>query len=67
VDKWSPVVKAWFPDGIGDPNLGLLKVQPTAIYYWDAETGKMVQFLKMAASVVSGKTLADGTEGKIQL
>lgn len=67
VDKWSPLVKAWFPDGIDDPNLGLLKVEPNNLYYWDAESGKMVQFLKMAASVVTGKTLADGTEGKLQL
>ena len=67
VDKWSPIVKAWFPDGIDDPHLGLLKVQPADIYYWDAETGKMVQFMKIAASVVSGKTLAGGAEGKIQL
>jgi general stress protein 26 len=67
VDKWSPIVKAWFPDGIDDPNLGLLKVRPTHVYYWDAETGKMVQFLKMAASVVTGSRLADGAEGKIEL
>ncbi|HEU0112439.1 MAG TPA: pyridoxamine 5'-phosphate oxidase family protein [Flavisolibacter sp.] len=67
VDKWSPVVKAWFPDGIDDPNLGLLKVEPRNIYYWDAEAGKMVQFLKIAASVVTGKTLAEGAQGKIQL
>jgi general stress protein 26 len=67
IDKWSPVVKAWFPDGIDDPNLGLLKVSPTQVYYWDAETGKMVQFLKMAASIVTGKTLADGAEGRLQL
>ena len=67
VDKWSPLVKAWFPDGIDDPNLGLLKVQPTQVYYWDAESGKMVQLLKMAASIVTGKTLAEGTEGRISL
>ena len=28
VDKWSPIVKAWFPDGVTDPNLALVKVQP---------------------------------------
>jgi len=67
VDKWSPIVKAWFPDGINDPNLGLLKVEPIAVYYWDAESGKMVQFFKIAASVVTGKTLAEGAQGKIQL
>ena len=67
VDKWSPIVKAWFPDGIDDPNLGLLKIQPQHVYYWDSETGKMVQFLKTAASIVTGKTLADGAEGKLEI
>jgi general stress protein 26 len=66
-DKWKTIVKAWFPNGADDPNLGLLKVVPANIYYWDAETGKMVAFLKMAASVVTGKTLADGAEGKLKV
>lgn len=67
VDKWSPIVKAWFPDGIDDPNLGLLKVSPQQVYYWSAEEGKMVHFLKIAASVVTGKKMAEGAEGKIEL
>ncbi len=64
-EKWSPIVKAWFPDGVDDPNLALLKVQPRDMYYWDAETGKMIAFLKIAASVVTGKKLAEGKEGKL--
>ena len=67
VDKWSPLVKAWFPDGVSDPNLGLLKVQPVEAYYWEAETGKMVHFLKMAASAVTGQRLAEGAEGSLNL
>jgi len=66
-DKWKTIVKAWFPNGSDDPNLALLKVTPSNIYYWDAETGKMVAFLKMAASVVTGKQLADGAEGKLKV
>jgi general stress protein 26 len=66
-EKWSPIVKAWFPEGEDDPNLALLKIQPNECYYWDAETGKMVQFLKMAASIVTGKRLADGKEGKLEI
>lgn len=65
--KWSPLVKAWFPNGAEDPNLALVKVNPLRSYYWDAETGKMMQFVKMAASVVTGQKLADGTEGKLVL
>ena len=67
-EKWSPVVKAYFPDGVDDPNLGLLKVQPYDVYYWEAESGKMVQFLKMAVSAVTGNTkIAQGAEGKLSV
>ncbi|MFN2439904.1 MAG: pyridoxamine 5'-phosphate oxidase family protein [Chitinophagaceae bacterium] len=66
-DKWSPLVKAWFPDGVNDPNISLLKVQPTECYYWDNETGKMVEFFKMAVSIVTGQRLPEGPEGKLSL
>jgi general stress protein 26 len=66
-DKWEPMVKAWFPNGQDDPNLGLLKIKPEQMYYWDAETGKMVHFLKIAASVVTGAKLAEGSEGKLSI
>ena len=66
-DKWSPIVKAWFPNGVDDPNIALLKVTPYDVYYWDAETGKMISFLKIAASAVTGKKLSEGAEGKLVL
>ena len=66
-DKWSPMFKAWFQDGVDDPNLCLLKVKPTDCYYWDAETGKMVAFIKIAISAVTGKTLSEGKEGTLAL
>ncbi|HEX6334945.1 MAG TPA: pyridoxamine 5'-phosphate oxidase family protein [Flavisolibacter sp.] len=65
--KWVPIVKAWFPNGSSDPNLALLKVTPNRVYYWDAETGKMIQFIKIAAAVVTGKQLAEGAEGKLAI
>ena len=64
-NKWSPVIKAWFPKGVEDPNIALLQVQPKNIHYWNAETGKMVAILKTAASIVTGKRLAEGTVGKL--
>jgi general stress protein 26 len=66
-DKWSPMVKAWFPGGVDDPNLALLKVTPQQAYYWDAETGRMVAFLKIAAAAVTGTRLAEGAEGSLKL
>ena len=67
-EKWSPVVKAYFPNGVDDPNLALLKVTPTEVYYWESETGKMMQFLKIATAAVTGKPeIAKGAEGKLEL
>jgi general stress protein 26 len=66
-DKWSPIVKAWFPNGVDDPNLALLEVKPNDVYYWDSETGKMVAFVKIAIAAVSGKQIAESAEGKLKV
>jgi general stress protein 26 len=66
-DKWTPMVKVYFSQGTEDPNLVLLKVTPNDCYYWDNETGKMVYFLKAAASIVTGKRLAKGAEGRLDV
>jgi general stress protein 26 len=66
-DKWSPMVNVYFSQGTDDPNLALLKVIPQDCYYWDNETGKMVYFLKAAASIVTGKRLAKGAQGSLDV
>ena len=66
-DKWTPFVKAWFPDGVDDPNIALLQVQPRDVYYWDAESGKMISFLKIAVAAVTGKRLAEDAQGKLSV
>lgn len=66
-DKWTPMVKVYFSQGTDDPNLALLKVKPEDCYYWDNETGKMVYFLKAAASIVTGQRLAKGAEGSLDV
>ena len=67
-DKWTPMIKAWFPGGIDDPNIALLKVQPTNVYYWDAEAGKMVSFLKIIAGVITGnKAVSSDAQGALKI
>lgn len=41
---WHPLHRAWFPKGPEDPNLVVLSVKAEEGEYWDAPTGKMVQF-----------------------
>jgi general stress protein 26 len=41
-ELWNPAYRAWFPKGLDDPNLALLKVQVDSAEYWDVTTGAMV-------------------------
>ena len=67
-DKWSPIVKAWFPGGDEDPNLALLRITPQSCYYWDAESGRMIEFLKTAIGAITGNSkIAEGASGKLSI
>jgi general stress protein 26 len=61
---WSPMAKAWFPDGVTDPNLALLAVRIGHAEYWDVKESKMLQLFKMAAAAVTGKPPKDMGEHK---
>ena len=64
-ELWTPVAKIWFKEGKDDPNISIIKVTPTTAYYWDTEGNRMINFLKMVASVVTGTNLITGKEGAI--
>jgi general stress protein 26 len=64
-ELWKPILKVWFQDGKDDFKISLLKVVPTNVYYWDNKHGDVVSFAKMAASVVTGKTMDDSVEGNL--
>lgn len=62
---WNPLDKTWFKEGKDDPSISLIKVKPDNAHFWDVKGNRMVNFLKMAASVVTGKTLVEGEEGSL--
>jgi general stress protein 26 len=66
-DKWTPLVKAWFPNGINEPDLCLLQVKTDEVHYWDTEASKMTQIVKAAISIVSGKPLVEGVHGELNV
>jgi general stress protein 26 len=66
-ELWEPLVKVWFTEGVDDPRITVIKVQPTEGYYWDTKHGSIVAFAKMIAGAVSGTTLDDSVEGKLHV
>jgi len=64
-ELWSPIAKAWFPLGVDDPDLTVLKVKPSEGYYWDTKNGKLVSMLKILTAVVTGDPSDGGVQGRI--
>jgi len=64
---WSTIAKAWFTEGLDDPELSVIKVVPQDVYYWDTKHNKLVALLKIAAAVVTGHTMDDGVEGELRV
>lgn len=52
---WSPILKAWFPDGLEDPSIALLRVDVTAAEYWDAPSSTLVQLVGFVKAVATGE------------
>ncbi|CAN5140411.1 pyridoxamine 5'-phosphate oxidase family protein [soil metagenome] len=51
---WSPMIKAWFPQGMDDPELVLIEVDAHEAEFWDVKESKPVQLFKMAKAAVQG-------------
>lgn len=66
-ELWEPVIKTWFTEGVDDPRITVLKVQPNEGYYWDTKHGAAVAGIKMLIGAAIGRTLDDSMEGALRL
>ena len=64
---WSSVLKAWFPLGLDDTDMILIKVTPNEVNYWDSSSSTMVVLFNMIKAIVTGKVYEEGEHGKINL
>lgn len=62
---WTPWIKPWFPAGLDDPNLVLLKVTITEAEYWTAPHGAARRLYGLAKGILTGNTDALGENRKI--
>lgn len=54
-ELWSPVMKAWFPQGLESPRISLLQISPDSAEYWDASSSKLVQLYNMGKALFTGQ------------
>ena len=67
-ELWSPMLKAWFPDGLDTPNLTLVKVHAETAEYWDAaHSSNVLTLIGMAKAAVTGKQPDAGENETVRL
>jgi general stress protein 26 len=66
-ELWNPLYKAWFPKGLDDPKLALLRVAVEQAEYWDSPNSKLVQLGGFLKAVVTGKPAKGGENEKVTL
>lgn len=66
-ELWNPYVKAWFPEGLADPELMLIRVTPKDVNYWDSSSNSMVEIYHTLKAIITGTVSNEGEYGKIDL
>jgi general stress protein 26 len=66
-ELWTPAMKAWFPDGVDDPKICLLRVYPTEASYWDGPSSKLVVLFKMLKAAALGEKAQLGNTGSLNM
>jgi general stress protein 26 len=56
-ELWSDIYRAWFPQGLDDPDLCLMKVEVSFAEFWDVPSGKMVQVFGFLKALATGERL----------
>ncbi len=54
-ELWTPAHRAWFPEGLNDPGIGLLRVHVDKAEYWDSPSGMVAQAIGFAKAILTGK------------
>ncbi|MDC0711309.1 pyridoxamine 5'-phosphate oxidase family protein [Stigmatella sp. ncwal1] len=66
-ELWNPALKAWFPDGLDDPELSLLCITVEKAEYWDTPNSRMVQLIGFVKASLTGSPYQPGGHEKVNV
>lgn len=64
---WKPELKAWFPKGLDEPDIALLKVNVEKAEYWDTPSSLVAHTIGLVKSMTTGSTGNVGENEKVTL
>lgn len=66
-ELWSPFIRAWFPEGLEDPDLTLMRVEVDSAQYWESPSATVVKIVGLAKALLTGQTYKGGENRKVQI
>jgi general stress protein 26 len=66
-ELYTPALKTWFPEGLDDPNLTLIRFDAASGAYWESPGGILQAITAFATSVVTGTPGKSGRSGTLDL
>ena len=64
-EMFNSYLRAWFPEGLKDPQLGLMVVHPLEIDYWVQGETKVLAHDKMLSKTAAGAKSVAAEQGKL--
>jgi general stress protein 26 len=65
-ELWTPELGAYFPEGLDDPDIALLKVSVESGEYWEGP-GAIAYAIEVATSLVTGERAKPGENGTVTI
>lgn len=66
-ELWTPLMNAWFPQGIDTPELVLLRLELQDVEYWDAPSSPVTKVAGFFKAMVSDQPYKLGHHEKVNL
>jgi general stress protein 26 len=64
-ELWNVYAEAWFPGGVDDPNLTLVRVDVERAQYWEDKKPKVLQFAEIVLGAIRDQPPKSGEERKL--
>ncbi len=64
---WGEAMRTWFPKGVDDPDIAILKVRVDQAEYWDAPSSTMLHLYGYVKAVTTGEAPHPGGNEKVQV
>ena len=64
---WNPFVAAWYPEGLDDPDLVLIRITPEQAEYWDGNSNTVKDLWETIKANVTGELPDMGENRKVYL